>query len=54
LETRVIKRMVKIARSDRRIKEDELSMIAAIADKFDGQKECSKHFLKEFGYDPFA
>jgi hypothetical protein len=53
-KAKVVMRMIKVARSDRRIYDEELAKIAEIAEAIDAKKECSKQFLKEFGYDPFT
>lgn len=53
-KTTLIKRMIKVARANRRVTDEELDEIAAICDLIDAKNECSKQFLKEFGYDPFA
>jgi hypothetical protein len=53
-KTKFIKRMIKVVEADRRVYDEELVKIAEIANKIDGRKECSKQFLREFGYDPFA
>ncbi len=53
-KSKVIRRMIKVARADRRIYEEELAKIKEIAEAIDAKKECSKQFIKEFGYDPFA
>jgi hypothetical protein len=50
----LIKRMIKVAKASRRNLEEKLDQVAAISDKINAQKECSRQFLKEFGYDPFA
>ena len=52
-KTKVIKNMIKIVRSDRRIRDDELIAIADLAGRFDARDECRIQFLKEFGIDPY-
>jgi len=51
---RLIKNMIKVSKANRRVCEEELYKIIEIAEKIDAQKECSREFLKEFAYDPFA
>ena len=37
----------------RRVDEEELANIAEIVEKIDAKKECTKRFLKEYGYVPY-
>ena len=53
-KTRVVKNMIKIVRSDRRIREDELMALANYAAWIDARDECRRQFLKQFGYDPYS
>jgi uncharacterized tellurite resistance protein B-like protein len=53
-KTKFIKRLIKVAKADRRIYEQEINKIIEIAEKINAKKECSRQFLKEFGYVPFA
>ena len=53
-KTKIIRQMIKVLKADYRVLEKELEGVAFIADKIHARKECSKQFLKEFGYDPFA
>lgn len=46
--------MIKVAKANRRVCEEELAKIIGIAEKIEAKKDCSREFLKEFAYDPFA
>lgn len=53
-KAKVVKRMIKVIKADRRVSKSELSWLAKIVGAIDARSECRKQCLKEFGYDPFA
>ena len=50
---KIIKNMIKVVKSDRRIRDEELIAVADYAARIDARKECRMQFLKEFGIDPY-
>ncbi len=46
--------MIKIVKSVRRMRQEQLDIIADIAEEIEAQDECREQFMKEFGFDPFA
>jgi hypothetical protein len=53
-KTKVIKNMLKVIKSDRRLRQEELDTMAEVVEEMDAKEECRKYFLKEFGYDPYV
>ncbi len=51
-KAKVITNMIQMAKSDRRIYQEELSKVAEIADEIGAGEECRKQLLKEFDWDP--
>jgi len=48
-KTMLLKRMIKVAKADRKVLSDELNEICLIAQEIDARRECEKVFLNNLG-----